>query len=155
LALRPALTHLHQQNSLRRSSGSQTEAPMREARSSPPTHRGARVIGTDAMRILLMSHEPSDGPERNQDNDDNPNNNAHQSSPAAGSFPLIHTDRQKKAPGTGSGASGRKEHLEGSLGVPILSNGTRQGADRISTPTRLVTAATGRGLPQRGFAGAS
>jgi hypothetical protein len=69
---------------------------MREAQSSPPAHRGARVIGTDAMRILLMSHEPSDGPERNQDNDDNPNINAHKSGPAAGSFPLIHTERQRK-----------------------------------------------------------
>jgi hypothetical protein len=76
---------------------------MREAQSSPPAHRGARVIGTDPIRILLMSHEPSDGPERNQDNDDNPNINAHQSSPAAGSYPLIHRET-KKAPGTGSGA---------------------------------------------------
>ena len=38
----------------------------------PPAHRGGRVIGTDALRILLMSREPSDGQERNQDNEDNP-----------------------------------------------------------------------------------
>jgi hypothetical protein len=56
---------------------------MREARSSPRAHRGARIIGTDALRILLTSREPSDGQERNQDNEDNPNINAHQSGPAA------------------------------------------------------------------------
>jgi hypothetical protein len=71
------------------------EAPMREARSSPPAHRGARVIGTDVLRILLTSREPSDGQERNQDNEDNPNINAHQSSPAAGSYP----QRDKESPG--------------------------------------------------------
>jgi hypothetical protein len=60
---------------------------MREARSSPPAHRGARVIGTDALRILLISQELSDGQERHQDNEDNPNIKAHQSSPAAGSVP--------------------------------------------------------------------
>jgi hypothetical protein len=49
----------------------------------PPAHRGARVIGTDAMRILLISQELSDSQERHQDNKDNPNINAHQSSPAA------------------------------------------------------------------------
>src|SRR5215510_13670207 len=48
-----------------------------------PAHRGARVISTDALRILLVSQEPSDAQERNQDNEDNPNINAHQSSPAA------------------------------------------------------------------------
>ena len=49
----------------------------------PPAHRGARVIGTDAMRILLISQELSDGQERTQDNKDNPNINAHQSTPPA------------------------------------------------------------------------
>jgi hypothetical protein len=34
---------------------------------------------TDAVRILLTSREPSDGQERNQDNEDNPNINSHQS----------------------------------------------------------------------------
>jgi hypothetical protein len=63
------------------------EAPKREAQSSPAAHRGARVIGADALRIVLISPEPSDGQERNQDNEDNPNINAHQSSPAAGSVP--------------------------------------------------------------------
>jgi hypothetical protein len=46
---------------------------MHEARSSPCTHRGARVIGTDALDILVISQEPSDSEERNQDNEDNPN----------------------------------------------------------------------------------
>src|SRR5262245_7823495 len=55
--------------------------------SSPAAHRGARVIGADALRIVLISPEPSDGQECNQDNEDNPNINAHQSSPAAGSVP--------------------------------------------------------------------
>ena len=56
---------------------------MREAQNSPPAHRGARVIGTDALRIVLIVPEPSDGQERKQDNKDDPNINAHQSSPAA------------------------------------------------------------------------
>jgi hypothetical protein len=47
----------------------------------------ARVIGTDALRILLVSPEPSDGQEHKQDTKDDPNINAHQSSPAAGSYP--------------------------------------------------------------------
>jgi len=60
---------------------------MHGARSSPQTHRGAWVIGTDALRILLVSPEPSDGQEHKQDTKDDPNINAHQSSPAAGSYP--------------------------------------------------------------------
>src|SRR5262250_3198325 len=63
------------------------DAPVREARSSPPTHRGARVIGTDALRIVLILREPRDGQERKQDSEDDPNINAHQSSPAARSYP--------------------------------------------------------------------
>ena len=55
----------------------------REAQSSPRAHRGARVIGTDALRILLISQELSDGQERHQDNEDNPNINTHQERPAA------------------------------------------------------------------------
>jgi len=76
---------------------------MREARSSPRAHRGARVIGTDALRILVISQEPSDGEERNQDNEDNPNIDAHR----AGScrrFVPADPQKQKKALGTGSGA---------------------------------------------------
>src|SRR5262249_21564550 len=65
------------------------EAPMREAQSSPAAHRGARVIGTDALRIVLISPEPSDGQERKQDNKGDPNINAHQSSPAADSVPVL------------------------------------------------------------------
>jgi hypothetical protein len=56
---------------------------MREARSSPPAHRGARVIGTDALRFVLILQEPRDGQERKQDSEDDPDINAHQSSPAA------------------------------------------------------------------------
>ena len=46
---------------------------------SPRAHRSARIIGADALRIVLISREPSDGQERNQNNKDNPNINAHQS----------------------------------------------------------------------------
>jgi len=56
---------------------------MREARSSPPAHRGARVIRTDALRFMLISQEPRGGQERKQDSEDDPDINAHQSSPAA------------------------------------------------------------------------
>jgi hypothetical protein len=66
---------------------------MCEARSSPLAHRSARVIGTDALYILLVSPEPSDGEEHKQDTKDNPNINAHQSSPAAGSYPTQGADR--------------------------------------------------------------
>jgi hypothetical protein len=52
----------------------------------PPAHRGGRVIDTDALRILLLSREPSDGQKRNQDNEDYPNINAHQSSPLMGKY---------------------------------------------------------------------
>src|SRR5262249_46927895 len=53
------------------------EAPMREARGSPPAYRGARVIGTDALRLVLILRETSDGQERKQDSEDDPNINAH------------------------------------------------------------------------------
>jgi hypothetical protein len=69
----------------------------REARSSPPAHRGARVIGTDALRIVLILREPSDGQECKQDSEDDPNISAHQSSPAAGSYPAD-TQRVKESP---------------------------------------------------------
>jgi hypothetical protein len=66
---------------------------MREARSSPPAHRSARVIGTDALDILLVSPEPSDGEEHKQDAKDDPNINTHQSGPTAGSHPTQGADR--------------------------------------------------------------
>ena len=47
----------------------------REAQSSPAAHRSARVIGADALRIVLISPDPSDGQECNQDNEGNPNIN--------------------------------------------------------------------------------
>jgi len=56
---------------------------MREAPSSPLAHRGARVIGTDALRISLILREPSEGQEHEQDTKDDPNINAHQSGPPA------------------------------------------------------------------------
>jgi hypothetical protein len=37
-----------------------------------------------AFRSFLILQEPSDGQERKQDSEDDPNINAHQSSPAAG-----------------------------------------------------------------------
>src|SRR5262245_17204583 len=101
LTRRPDTTPRHKSGKAR------IEAPMREARSSPPAHRGARVIGTDALRILVTSQESSAGEESNQVNKDDPNINAHQSSPHAGSYPLI-PESTKKAPGTCSGASGSK-----------------------------------------------
>ena len=64
---------------------------MREAGSLPPAHRGGRVISADALRILLISQKPSDGQERNQDNEDNPNVNAHHSSPCR----FVPADTQK------------------------------------------------------------
>ena len=63
----------------RKSGKARIEAPRREARSSPSAHQGARVNGTDALRILLISQEPSEGEECNQENEDNPNIDAHQS----------------------------------------------------------------------------
>src|SRR5262249_15975663 len=50
-------------------------------------HRSGRVIDTD-MRFSLVSHVSSDGQEHEQDSEDNPNMNAHQSRPAA-VFPSI------------------------------------------------------------------
>src|SRR5262244_1927083 len=55
----------------------------REGQSSPPAHRGARVIRTDALRFMLISQEPRGGQERKQDSEAGPDINAHQSSPAA------------------------------------------------------------------------
>ena len=66
---------------------------MASPRSSPPAHRGARVIGTDALSILVISQESSDGEEGNQDNEDNPNVDAHQSIP----LPLIRARRYTEA----------------------------------------------------------
>jgi hypothetical protein len=51
---------------------------MREARSPPPAHQGARVIRTDALRFVLILREPRDGQERKQDSEDDPDINAHQ-----------------------------------------------------------------------------
>ena len=40
------------------------EVPMREAQSSPPAHRGTWVINADALCILPISQDLSDGQER-------------------------------------------------------------------------------------------
>jgi hypothetical protein len=45
-------------------------------------HRGGRIIDTDTLRIFSVVQVSSDGQEREQDSDDNPNINAHQRSPA-------------------------------------------------------------------------
>jgi hypothetical protein len=68
---------------------------MREARSSPPAHRGARVIRTDALHFVLILREPRDGQERKQDSEDDPDINAHQSSGSVSAD----TQKRKKAPG--------------------------------------------------------
>src|SRR5262249_17575459 len=68
---------------------------MREARSSPPAHRGARVIRTDALRFVLILREPPDGKEGKQEREEDPDINCQQSS---GWYPPIH--RSKKSPGT-------------------------------------------------------
>ena len=65
----------------------------RRRRSSPPAHRGARVIGADALRILVISQESSDGEGGDQDNEDNPNIDAHQSSP----LPMVRARRYTEA----------------------------------------------------------
>jgi hypothetical protein len=58
---------------------------------SPVTHRGGRVIGTDALRISVLLHVSSDNQEREQGREDNPNVNSHQSSPAAaGTFGKVY-----------------------------------------------------------------
>jgi len=64
----------------------------------PLAHRHARVIGTDALRILVISQEASGGEEGNQDNEDNPNIDAHQNS--CRRFVPADTQKQKRAPGT-------------------------------------------------------
>jgi TolB-like protein len=46
-------------------------------------HRGGRVIDTDTLRISPLVQVSRDGQEREQDSEDNPNVNAHQSRPAA------------------------------------------------------------------------
>src|SRR5262249_60920861 len=50
----------------------------------------------DALRTLPISQELSQAKDPHQENEENPKINAHQSGPAAGSFPLIHTERQRK-----------------------------------------------------------
>jgi hypothetical protein len=49
------------------------------ARFLPLAHRGARVIGTDTLRISIVLHVSSDDQEREQGSEDNPKVNAHQS----------------------------------------------------------------------------
>jgi hypothetical protein len=49
----------------------------------PVAKGGARVVGTDALRISPVVQVSSGGQECEQDSEDNPNINAHQSSPAA------------------------------------------------------------------------
>src|SRR5262245_12465268 len=92
---------------------------MRVARSSPLAHRSARVIGTDALDILLVSPEPSDGEEHKQDTKDDPNINAHQSSTPAPFVPAD-TQRAKEKPQSCRGFKDQ-QGVECSLDAPILS----------------------------------
>jgi hypothetical protein len=46
-------------------------------------HQGARIIGTDTLRISVVLQVSGDDQEREQGSEDNPNINAHQSSQAA------------------------------------------------------------------------
>ena len=73
---------------VRRDSSEKNQAMQR-----PPAHRGARVIGTDALRTLVISEESSDGEGGDQDNKDNPNIDAHQSSP----LPMVRARRYTEA----------------------------------------------------------
>src|SRR5260221_10308364 len=89
----------------------------------PKAHirQGADRSAADALRILLTSREPSDGEERNQDNEDNPNINSHQSSPAARvRRPQTHRET-KKAPGVpGLQGDVLTSRDQGALDAPIL-----------------------------------
>ena len=80
---KPQTLRYYPKTQIRQGADRSAEAPMREARSSPPAHRGARVIRTDALRFMLILQEPRGGQERKQDSEDDPDINAHQSSPAA------------------------------------------------------------------------
>ena len=111
---------------------------MREARRSPPAHRSARVIGTDALRILLVSPEPSDGQEHKQDTKDDPNINAHQSSPCRRLVPTQGADRVS--------APTRRCRIDGP-GLAITQVGwARHGQENYYAPTAGAEETGGRGL---------
>jgi hypothetical protein len=57
-------------------------------RFSPVAHRGGGVIGADALRISALLPVSRDGQECEQGSEDNPNVNAHQSSPLMGKVQL-------------------------------------------------------------------
>ena len=59
----------------------QADISVPAARFSPLAHRGARVVGTDTLRISVVLQVSSDDQECEQGSEDNPNVNAHQSSP--------------------------------------------------------------------------
>jgi len=110
---------------------------MREARRSPPAHRSARVIGTDALRILLVSPEPSDGQEHKQDTKDDPNINAHQSSP-----PPARTHARRGS----LSAPTRRCRIDGP-GLAITQVGwARHGQENYYAPTAGAEETGGRGL---------
>src|SRR6266404_7263697 len=84
----------------------------------PLAHRHARVIGTDALRILVISQEASGGEEGNQDNEDNPNIDAHQSR----LLPPVRTRRHteaKESPGHQVPGPQGVDHVRGSPGVKV------------------------------------
>ena len=57
-------------------------------RFSPMAHRGGRAISADALRISALLRVSRDGQEREHGSEDNPNVNAHQSSPLMGKVQL-------------------------------------------------------------------
>jgi hypothetical protein len=65
----------------------QTQITFDKSRFSTFAHRGGRIIDTDTLRISVVLQVSSDDQEREQGSEDNPNVNAHQSSPAAAAFP--------------------------------------------------------------------
>jgi predicted RNA-binding protein YlxR (DUF448 family) len=77
------------------------------------THRGAWVIGTDALRILLVSPEPSDGQEHKQDTKGRSKYLCASEQPCRRFVPRYTKQRKPRAevPGAFKGVETMKEHL--------------------------------------------
>src|SRR6266404_1949455 len=115
----------------RKSGKARIEAPMGEARSSPPAHRGARVIRADALRFMLILQEPRGGQERKQDSEDDPDINAHQSSPA-GALPTNSslTDPLWSTPLSGRGSCANRIGIDQTVFVLISTRGATRSPQR-------------------------
>jgi hypothetical protein len=131
----------------------------------PLAHRGARVIGTDALRILVISQEASGGEEGNQDNEDNPNIDAHQSR----LLPPVRTRRYseaKESPGHQVPGPQGVDHVRGSPGVKVprtphtilkhksgesrsVFGATGRSGFRLPTPSEIIGARAERNRPSR------